>query len=79
MDRIRCAVVFLCLAVAAGGCAYLGGQGPSVRMFPDIHDGVTEDAECLECHHPDSGAATPTPHPDFKGCLRCHDGAIPAS
>ena len=64
----------------AGGCAYqhyLGMHGPSVRNFPDIHAGVTEDTECLECHHPDRNpVGPPTSHPQFTGCLKCHNDVV---
>jgi hypothetical protein len=63
--------------VIFGGCAYrhyLGMHGPSIRSFPDVHAGVTEDAQCLECHHPDRNpVGPPTSHPQFVGCLKCHD------
>lgn len=63
-----------------GGCAYrhyLGLHGPSVRRNPDIHAGVTEDADCLGCHHPDRNpVGPPTSHPQFTGCLKCHDDPV---
>jgi hypothetical protein len=34
---------------------------------------VTRDVQCLECHHPDHAQGPPTPHPDFTGCLKCHN------
>jgi hypothetical protein len=34
---------------------------------------VTRDDQCLECHHPDHAQGPPTPHPDFTGCLKCHN------
>ncbi len=76
MKRIQSSVLYLCLAMMAGGCAYMGFHGPSVKLFPDIHAGVVEDSECLACHHPDSGDAPPTPHPNFKGCLKCHQDNV---
>jgi hypothetical protein len=63
-------------AMLIGGCAhtaYLGFHGKSVNAFPDIHAGVTRDVQCLECHHPDHAQGSPTPHPDFTGCLNCHN------
>ncbi len=60
-----------------GGCAYqhyLGLHGPSVRNSPDIHQGMTNDAACLECHHPENSTMAPaTSHPGFSGCLKCHN------
>ena len=62
--------------VVLGGCAYrhcVGMHGPSVRNAPDVHEGVTEDAACLACHHPDRNPKGPhTSHPQFTGCLKCH-------
>lgn len=59
------------------GCAYkhyLGMHGPSIKAYPDIHKGMTKDAQCLACHDPHIDTqGTPTSHPGFKGCLKCHD------
>ena len=59
------------------GCAYkhyMGLHGPSIKAYPDIHDKVTKDNECLACHHPDKNPqGPPTSHPGFKGCLKCHN------
>jgi hypothetical protein len=71
-------IIVCSLAIAAlSGCAYrhyLGMHGPSIRRFPEIHEGVREDAECLACHHPDRDPeGPPTSHPKFKGCLKCHN------
>lgn len=69
---IACAALML-----FSGCAYryyLGMHGPSIKAFPDIHQGVTEDQGCLSCHHPDRNTdAPPTSHPEFTGCLKCHN------
>ncbi len=66
--------------VVLGGCAYrhyLGVHGPSVLNSPDIHEGVTDDAECLSCHHPDMNpTGPPTSHPQFTGCIKCHSDAL---
>ena len=44
---------------------------------PNIHEAVTEDSECLECHHPDNSEEGPSiPHPNFKGCINCHNDEI---
>jgi hypothetical protein len=73
---IICATALLLVS----GCAYrhyMGLHGPSVRRTPDIHQGVTEDAECLECHHPDrEPVGPPTSHPQFTGCLKCHNDPL---
>ena len=62
------------------GCAYryyLGFHGPSIKLHPEVHDGLTQDGECLECHGPDSNSdGRPTTHPDFKGCLKCHNDEV---
>ena len=74
--------IMICCAVLAlfSGCAYryyLGMHGPSVKAFPDIHQGITQDQDCLGCHHPDRNAtAPPTSHPQFTGCLKCHNGEL---
>ncbi len=63
-----------------GGCAYrhyLGFHGPSIKYYPDMHEDVVEDHECLECHHPDKDpSGPPTSHPNFTGCLKCHNDEI---
>jgi len=74
--------IIICFAILLvfGGCAYrhyLGLHGPTVRGTPDIHDGVTEDAECLGCHDPDGDPiGLPTSHPQFTGCLKCHNDPL---
>ncbi|MFH2046357.1 MAG: hypothetical protein ABIK92_14550 [Pseudomonadota bacterium] len=56
------------------GCAYMGIHGKSIQNFPDIHDGVISDSQCLSCHHPDNADEAPaSPHPKFTGCLKCHN------
>lgn len=68
------------ILVVVTGCAYryyLGMHGPSIRNFPDVHEGVTEDSECLQCHHPERDpAGPPTSHPQFTGCLKCHNDPL---
>jgi hypothetical protein len=71
-------ILMVCMVLALfNGCAYryyLGMHGPSVKSFPDIHKGVTEDQGCLGCHHPDRNpTGPPTSHPQFIGCLKCHN------
>jgi hypothetical protein len=74
--------LFVCLVIFTGfsGCAYryyLGMHGPSIKAFPDEHEGVTEDHECLECHDPDIDfEGPPTSHPNFSGCLKCHSDDV---
>ncbi len=77
MRRFKTALLGMALTILTG-CAYghyLGLHGPSVKNFPDIHQDVTEDAACRECHAP-TGDSTgpPTSHPNFTGCLKCHNG-----
>jgi len=55
-----------------GSCAYLGFHGPSVQRYPDIHENVSEDWQCLKCHYGDDPQGPLTPHPNFSGCLKCH-------
>ncbi len=70
-------IILLLIFISFSGCAYryyLGMHGPSIKAFPDEHEGVTEDHECLECHHPDKDPEGPaTTHPNFTGCLKCHN------
>jgi hypothetical protein len=74
----RLSLLCLCLALMVPGCAYrhyIGMHGPSIQMYPESHRGMREDAQCLRCHHPDRNPeGPPTSHPQFKGCLKCHDG-----
>ena len=54
-------VIFLIILISFSGCAYR----------------YTEDYECLECHHPDKDPeGPPTTHPNFTGCLKCHNDDI---
>ena len=68
------------ILVFLSSCAYryyLGMHGPSIRSTPDIHSGVTADRECLECHDPDRDpVGPPTSHPQFTGCLKCHNDPL---
>ena len=70
-------VMALIFSILNFGCAYrhyMGLHGPSIKSFPDVHEGVTEDNECLQCHHPDRDPeGPPTNHPHFTGCLKCHN------
>ena len=66
------------------GCAYrfyfghyVGVNGPSIRLHPDVHAGVTQDSECLGCHDPERDpSGPPTTHAYLTGCLKCHDDEI---
>jgi hypothetical protein len=74
--------VIICGAVLTlfGGCAYghyLGLHGPTIKATPEFHEDVVEDQACLSCHHPDENpTATPTSHPQFVGCLKCHNDSL---
>ena len=75
------AIIGLSLTVlASGGCAYryyLGMHGPSIQLYPQIHSDVKADEACLECHHPARNpSGPPTTHPQFTGCLKCHNDAL---
>lgn len=80
MKTMKPIIICLALLLVLGGCAYrhyMGLHGPSVHNTPDIHEGVTEDAECLGCHHPDRDpVGPPTSHPQFTGCLKCHNDPL---
>lgn len=77
-EIIRLSLVCLLMVLMGTGCAYrhyLGLHGPSIALYPESHQGVVEDVRCLECHHPDTNpSGPPTSHPQFKGCLKCHNG-----
>ena len=70
--------IILISLVFLWGCAYrhyLGMHGASIKKSPDIHEGAAMGEQCLECHDPENDPAGPaTSHPDFKGCLKCHNG-----
>lgn len=80
MKRIYRVVLVGILLTVFTGCAYryyLGFHGPSIQRFPDVHEGVREDADCLACHNPDQDpVGPPTSHPQFTGCLKCHDDPV---
>jgi len=77
MKKILIILIALILSSALFSCAYrhyIGLHGPSIKAFPDAHEGVTEDKECLRCHHPEGDPeGPPTSHPHFTGCLKCHN------
>ncbi len=68
------------ILVIFSGCAYrhyLGVHGPSIKIVAEIHEGITADEDCLSCHHPDHNpTGPPTSHPQFTGCLECHNDDI---
>lgn len=74
------ALIGLALMVFASGCAYryyLGMHGPSIQQYAEIHADAKTDQECLECHHPERDpSGPPTTHPDFTGCLKCHNDPL---
>lgn len=77
MKRLVRILFLILLLTTLFGCAYrhyMGFHGPSIRFHPHVHEGVTEDQECLECHHPDRDpVGPPTNHPQFTGCIKCHN------
>jgi predicted CXXCH cytochrome family protein len=53
---------------------YVGMHGPSVKKHPLIHADYTADPSCQMCHDPRSSVVAPkTNHPNFTGCLKCHN------
>ena len=73
-------IIVLMVALPVLGCygyrAYMGLHGNSIKLYPDIHKAVVADRKCLECHHPDKAEGPPAPHPNFKGCIKCHNDEI---
>ncbi len=73
-------IIFCIALMMLSGCAYryyLGMHGPSIKNTVDIHEGVTKDEDCLGCHHPDRDpTGPPTSHPEFTGCLKCHNDSL---
>ena len=76
MKKITGILILLSLLLICG-CAYkhyLGMHGPTIKAYPDIHEDVQEDTQCLACHDPEKDPQGPaTSHPGFKGCLKCHN------
>jgi hypothetical protein len=72
--------LFLVFIFGIAGCvdnAYLGMRGAPIQLHPEVHSrDITTDKQCLGCHHPDIAEAPITPHPEFKGCLKCHSDEI---
>jgi len=77
MSVLKKVMIAFAVLLLLSGCAYryyLGMHGPSIKQFPDVHQGVTEDQECLSCHDPvGDPSGPPTTHPQFTGCLKCHN------
>jgi hypothetical protein len=73
-------LLFISLSVSSGCAykAYFGFHGSSIKQHADIHELATTDRQCLQCHHPEAGEAEApeTPHPNFKGCLKCHNDNV---
>jgi hypothetical protein len=70
-------VVFLITAIACAYRPYLGLHGPSIKLYPDVHEGVNQKTQCFECHDPDNNSSrSPTHHASFKGCLKCHNDDV---
>ncbi|MCF6247655.1 MAG: hypothetical protein L3J69_09865 [Desulfobacula sp.] len=59
--------------LGCGHTAYLGMHGSSIRLSPEIHESMEKDVQCLECHDLDSTEGPVNPHPDFTGCIKCHN------
>ncbi|WP_084681124.1 hypothetical protein [Desulfospira joergensenii] len=77
MKKIRKQILWTAAVLFLSGCAhtaYLGFHGKSIKSFPEIHKSAVSDTQCLGCHDPDNNPqGPPTPHPDFIGCLKCHN------
>ncbi len=72
-------ILFVLIVLVISGCsykAYMGMHGTSIKLYPDIHGDVADDKQCLECHRPDFAEGPVTPHPDFKGCIKCHNDEV---
>ena len=69
--------VLMAAAALTTSCAYqhyLGMHGPSIKKNPTIHANQTNDQSCLTCHDPKTSVVAPkTNHPNFTGCLKCHN------
>lgn len=80
MKTVKRTLIYSLVPAVMVGCAYghyVGLHGPTIRNHPDIHEGVVEDAQCLACHHPDlNPTGPPTSHPQFTGCLKCHNDPL---
>ncbi len=69
--------VLLGILFVFAGCAplvsFFGVHGKSIKSYPDIHESVTQDKQCLECHGSDNPEGPATPHPELTGCIKCHN------
>lgn len=77
MQRTATLILLVFFSLAPAACAYrhyMGLHGPTIKTHSDIHSGFTKDAECLGCHGDgDESQGPPTSHPQFTGCLKCHN------
>jgi len=71
-QRVLAGITLLFLA-GCGHTAYMGMHGRSIRLSPEVHENIMEDSQCLRCHHADKPEVPLTPHPEFKGCIKCHN------
>ena len=75
-------IAALIVLSTTAGCAYryyLGMHGPTTKNYPDIHlANITNDSQCLSCHaiKEETPDAPQTTHPNFKGCLKCHNDEV---
>lgn len=79
VKRVAVVALFLLIsACATTGLYYLGFHGPTIKQSSEVHEGIWKDQECLECHGPNANDsdASPTTHPQFVGCLKCHNDEI---
>lgn len=77
--KITIVVMAVFLTSACAYKHYLGIHGPSIKKHPVVHQGFSTDQSCLICHGIGStGKGVPkTNHPDFTGCLKCHNDNLP--
>ena len=82
MKSFKIMSIIVVLLFIIFGCTYryyLGFHGPSIQLHPEQHEGVTQDKECLECHDAKNDPeGPPTSHPQFTGCLKCHNDEVNA-
>jgi hypothetical protein len=72
-------LAFLLLISSCTYRHYLGMHGPSIKRYPTLHADFKADKSCLTCHASGSPIHAPkkTNHPNFKGCLKCHNDDCP--
>ncbi len=79
LKNIIQSALFFTIFLMFSGCAYkayMGIHGSSIKLYPEVHENITEDKQCLDCHHPDIAEGPVTPHPGFQGCIKCHNDEI---